>query len=276
MRLQNKRYCIEFLRLLLILSVLGLLAEHSRATAKEQNADSWSLQSPDKQLAVTVTLADLSSMPGNHKGKRLYYRIDHGPADARVEVLPFSPLGIVRKDQAFVDGLKFVSARPIRQINETYEMPHGKRRLCRNHAQELILTFKNRHDAKLNLILRAYNDGIAFRYCFPEKDKKRRTVTAELTGFRIPADSRVWIQPYQEAGQYTPAYEDYYLNGIRAGTASPEQSGWALPALFKLGNGQWVLLAEALIDGSYCGTRLAQQAPDGLYRVRLPDVAEGN
>ena len=33
---------------------------------------------------------------------RLYYRIEHGPEGRRVEVLPWSPLGITRRDEAFV------------------------------------------------------------------------------------------------------------------------------------------------------------------------------
>ena len=32
----------------------------------------------------------------------------------------------------------------------------------------------------------------------------------------------------------TPAYEEYYHNGIPAGTAAPGEAGWRLPALFQV------------------------------------------
>ena len=38
-----------------------------------------------------------------------------------------------------------------------------------NAANEVVVSFENPSKAKLNLIIRAYNDGITFRYEFPEK-----------------------------------------------------------------------------------------------------------
>ena len=111
----------KLFRLLLTVAAFCLLVGRLNAS------DSWSLHSPDKRLAVTVRLVDLSSMPRYPVGKRLYYKIEQGPAEARVEVLPISPLGIGRKDQTLVEGLTLDSAQRIRQIDETYEMPHGKR-----------------------------------------------------------------------------------------------------------------------------------------------------
>ena len=258
-------------RVCLFLGVAVLTS--STAVAAEE---SWSLGSPDGKLVVTVRQADLSEGSAYPSGKRLYYKIEHGAEDDRAEVLGLSPLGIVRSDQAFQEGLELVSAGRIKTIDENYEMPHGKRRVCRNHAREMVLDFKNHSGARMQLVVRAYDEGIAFRYGFPERDETIRTVVEELSGFRIPVGARAWMQPYQQSGQWTPAYEDYYRNGIAAGSTSPEDAGWALPALFKLADGHWVLLAEAMIDGSYCGMRLGKQAPDGLYRFRLPDAAEGN
>jgi alpha-glucosidase len=63
---------------------------------------------------------------------------------------------------------------------------------------------------------------------------------------------------------------------VAAGDPSPGAAGWAFPALFELPAGRWVLLTEAAVDGTYCGCRLAQKSPDGVYGIRFPDAAEGN
>ena len=54
-------------------------------------------------------------------------------------------------------------------INEEYTALHGKKSVCANSANEVVVSFENPSKAKLNIIIRAYNDGIAFRYEFPEK-----------------------------------------------------------------------------------------------------------
>jgi hypothetical protein len=129
----------------------------------------------------------------------------------------------------------------------------------------------------MQVIVRVADDGVAFRYVFPEQDDTPRRVLAEATGFQLPAGSRAWIQPYQPPSMWTPSYEDYFADGIEAGTAAPTGAGWCLPALFQVaGEDRWVLLAEAAVDEHYCGCRLEQQAPQSLYRIRFPEPDDGN
>ena len=60
----------------------------------------------------------------------MYYEVKY---DGTV-VLPLSPLGITRKDQAFVDGLKLVEARAVKSIDENVHDAHrqaqGVPQLC--------------------------------------------------------------------------------------------------------------------------------------------------
>jgi hypothetical protein len=238
----------------------------------------WCVASPDGQTTVTLSLAapaGEADYPADRA--RLYYEIQRGDGAARATVLPRSPLGIQRSDQAFVDGLRFTGAGTLQAIDETYRKLHGKRTVCRSQANQQSFSFENPAGAKLQLTLRVANDGVAFRYEFPEQDETRRTVLSEATGFRLPDGARAWIQPYQEPSQYTPAYEEYFQNGIPAGTAAPGEAGWCLPALFQVFQGnRWLLLAESAVDGTYCGTRLQPSAPHGVYRIRFPQAGEGN
>ncbi|MCU0914885.1 MAG: glycoside hydrolase family 97 protein [Planctomycetes bacterium] len=227
----------------------------------------WRIASPDEQTVVAVRLA----ATGN--GPWLSYEV----AYAGKPLVGPSPLGITRGDQEFTDGLRLVDAGPLKTIDETYTMTTGKRRVCRNHATEQTLILRNAGGANVELILRAYNDGAAFRYRFPDQSGERYVVTSESTGFRLPAEGRVWAHPYDRPSKYTPAYETYYVNGAAVGTPSSIESGWAYPMLFCTGDrSRWGLVTEAGLDGSYCGSRLTAKASDGVYQVRYPDAGEGN
>jgi len=225
----------------------------------------WEVTSPDGHVAITVKLTS--------PGARLVYE---AKCDSAV-VLTSSPLGITRKDRAFVEDLKLVKAEAVKTVDEKYTMLIGKCRECRNYAREQTFVFQNPAGAKMELIVRAYNDGVAFRYRFPEQSDERLVVTSEATGFRLPEGGKIWAHPYDKPSKYTPAYETYYVNGAAVGTPSASESGWAFPVLFcNADRSRWGLVTEAGLDGSYCGCRLEQNAPQGVYRIRFPDAGEGD
>ncbi len=225
-------------------------------------ATEWSLTSPDGHLAISVT---------RHPEGRLTWHVTRDGS----EILGASPLGVRRSDQTFVDTLTLVAAREPKNVDERYEIRYGKRWLHTVEGRERILTFANAANATIEVVLRAHNDGVAFRYRFPETDSTPKRVAEELTGFQVPAGSTGWIMPYQEPGKYGPAYEKFFEQ-VAAGKASPTPVGWAFPALFKTPAGKWLLLHESALDEHYAGMHLAAEAPDGVYRLRLPEPAEGN
>ncbi|MCP4313648.1 MAG: glycoside hydrolase family 97 protein [Bacteroidetes bacterium] len=229
-------------------------------------SEDWQLTSPDGQLLIQVE-------EGSENGKLLYqifFRSDTG----MVPVLLPSPLGIERADQRFMEGLSISSGSGPETIQEPYELLHGKRRENPGNANQLKLHIQNSEGARLTLELRAYNQGVAFRYIFPEEDSTAHTITAESSGFHVPESGTAFIQPYPDA---YPAYEQYYKSNIPVGTPSPNKAGWAFPALFQIEQGRfWMLISEAGLEGSYCGSRLQQEAPGGKYMLRFPDASEGN
>jgi len=114
---------------------------------------SWTVASPDGRIQIKISLIDSAGKT------RLGYEI---ACDKQTVVSP-SPLGIVRRDQSLGEGLKFVGAGTVKTIDETYTMLTGKRKTCRNFANEQTLVFQNPGGARIELIVRAYNDGAAFR-----------------------------------------------------------------------------------------------------------------
>jgi alpha-glucosidase len=222
---------------------------------------SWEVASPDGRTAIAVSL-DGSG--------RLVWRVAHDKA----AVLADSPMGLRRHDQTFVEGLKLAEASDATAIDERYSMPHGKRHDHVVRGRERVLTFVNPQRAKLQVVLRAHDDGVAFRYRFPETDTTVRRVFEEYTGFHVADGSIGWMLPHQDVHKYGPAYEDLF-QAVRVGEAAPRPAGWSFPALFKAPSGAWMLLTEAALDDGYVGSHLAAEVSGGVYRIKFPDPEEG-
>jgi hypothetical protein len=243
----------------------------------ELNQKEWKLTSPDERLAIHVRNKPAEATDGTKQYlEELSYFISFKTENGLLQVIDSSPLGINRKDYDFSRDLTFLTAI-FDVIDENYQSLHGKKKIIRNHCNQITLAFQNPDKKKINLVIRAFNDGIAFRYTFPETDTAKYNISNENTGFCLPSDGHAFIMPYAEPNDWGPAYEQYYNMNIGIGTSSPSSSGWSFPALFQVQSGKiWILLTEAGLNSTYCGTHLAQDAPDGLYRIQFPDSGEGN
>jgi hypothetical protein len=202
----------------------------------------------------------------------LFYEVFSTKDGVSVQIIETSPLGLVRKDQSF-DVLKFLRVEKLIKINENYFLSSGKQLQNQNRCTEQTLHFENAVGSKIDLVVRAYNDGVAFKYVFPEISTNNYTVTKELSGFNLPEDGLAWIQPYDKPSDYSPAYEKNYEKGIPIASNAPTQDGWAFPALFEVKN-HWVLITEANLNEHFYGSHLNQDANKGLYTITNPHPDE--
>lgn len=225
---------------------------------------SWSVQSPSGNIEAQVTLQD---------GGKLVYSVQLADSAEKEPVIGLSPIGLIRADGDFSTGMKFIGATPAVAVTDSFVLSCGKQLKNVSRANEITLTFANGQGREMQVIFRAYDDGIAFRYAFPGPGEGVYTVESELTGFAIPADGRAWMQPYDKVSQWAPAYETYYQKEIPIGTAAPGAEGWSFPALFQTGQA-WVLLTEAAVDSFYFGAHLQPKADNGLYTIRMPEDEE--
>ena len=251
----------------LLSSSLALLLCWSSTLAAQGGARDTALTVENRERTLRFTLSIDGDAPE--------YRIDRlTPDGATNVVIDESPLGITRSHEDFTSGLEFVSASPATDLTSVYKLVSGKQLDVRRRTRQRTFTFRNTSGAPMTLTVRAMSDGIAFRYGFPRAAFAEDSVTGEATGFRLPVGGSAWMQPYRR-GQAAP-YETDYRNAIPIGTASPDESGWALPMLFH-SNDEWVLITEAGLDRTSYGAHVERRAEGGLYHVRLPeaDEAEG-
>ncbi|HVX00656.1 MAG TPA: glycoside hydrolase family 97 N-terminal domain-containing protein, partial [Candidatus Babeliaceae bacterium] len=218
------------------------------------------VQSPDQKIVVEVF-----SKQNNDIGE-WYLKASYNNNGKNTVAIPEIDLGLSRSDQDFSNNLKFVKADKQTLINEEYAALHGKKSLCKNSANEVVVSFENPSKAKMNIIIRAYNDGIAFRYEFPEK-KGSFVVKDELTAYSIPSATTRWME------KWNPANEGLYTEMSNDKIASGE---WGYPALFNSGNKEcWFLVHESDVDRNYCGTKLSNVADSSKYKLQFPNPKDG-
>lgn len=241
-----------------LVASLILLAENLWAASQ---TNSWSLASPDGQCVICVALGA--------NGDLNYHVSRTGKA-----VIQKSPLGLRRDDQSFERLLTLVNAGTIEQRREKYELFTGPQPRVNHVLNYRRLTFRNTNNVPIEIDLAASDEGVAFRYRFPEINAAVRIAKAELTGFTLPLNARGWLQPFHAAGPYTPACEDFYFH-VSPGDPPPDSRakavGWAFPALFHAPDADtWMLLTESGTDESYCACHLAPDSSGGTYRIAFP------
>jgi len=220
--------------------------------------------SPDGKLAVEFKM--------NAAGSPVYQiNRDNQP------VLRESRLGLIRDDADFSQGLVLTGESKVTKVRDHYEILTSKRRLNYYRANRKEFHLATADGKMMDIIFQVSDEGVAFRYFFPDTTTNIQSLKEEVSSFHFQPDAKAWLQPMQVAktgyGSSNPAYEEFYSKGIPAGTPSPLGKGWVYPALFQSGD-TWVAITEASLGRTYCATRLRDQSPDGEYSVGFPDSRE--
>ncbi|MCF8357872.1 MAG: glycoside hydrolase family 97 protein [Prolixibacteraceae bacterium] len=180
-------------------------------------------------------------------------------------VIPQIGLGLICEGQDFSHDLEFIKSGKLKKIQDNYSALLGKKSRCTNEASEVVVSFENPSKLRMNVVLRAYNDGVAFRYGLPQKNG-RHVVTDELTSYRIPDSTTRWLEKFDLSNEKLYAkMEDAAI-----------QQDWCYPALFNDRNSKcWYHIHEAGLSRSYCATKLSNRDEKNSYNVTLPYPHEG-
>jgi len=218
--------------------------------------------SPSGDVQIAVTTDDEG---------QLTYSVTRG-GEVIVET---SPMGLSSTTHDLRGGVA-MSESSVRTIDESYTMRTGKRSERRVLGSETIVPLEASDGARAELILRAHEDGVAFRYRLLGDGESE--VTSESTGFAIPDGARVLTRAYDGGDLvFVPTAGEYQQPPILLPLGEPiDRTGFAFPTAFELGGRDaYVLVSEADLDESYCGTRLNETPQGNLYQIRFPDEREG-
>jgi len=177
-------------------------------------------------------------------------------------LVDYSNISLQFDDGAFGNNTK--AGKPVyRAASEDYELITGKAKSVHHPYKELLLPLvENDSKHPVNLVVRAFNDGLAFRYELPAyADKANYVLTDENTHIQIAGDP---IARVLQLPSYTSSHEGLYT------TASynelKEDTLMDMPALFEFPGQAYMAVTEAALR-DYAGMYLVKH--DGVLTSRL-------
>jgi alpha-glucosidase len=233
-------------------ALLALLAWSGIAPALAETVAS--VESPGKVLRVELDVGGEG---------RIGYRVQR-KGQLLVDT---SRLGFLLQDaQQLLRGFALTSQQT-RSVDETWEQPWGERRYVRNHYNELRARFTETGSLKraLDVVFRVYDDGVGFRYEFPDQPQLRDVrISEELTEFAIAQPATAW---------WIPAFEWNREEYLYQRTPLTEVGIAQTPLTLRTADGTHLSLHEAaLVD--YAGMNLAREG-DGRLRAMLTPGDDG-
>lgn len=166
-----------------------------------------------------------------------------------------SSLGFNFDNGEFGSNLKVGKVRR-KSIDETYELVVGKVSTARNHCNEMVVPLQEKVSPGrlINLVVRAFNDGIAFRYEFPEQEGWNSYVMYdEKTQFRLSGNPMALLM-------YLPGYINTH-EGVYTHTGYDKIAKKRLiemPVTLEFENGVFMSITEAAIR-DYAGMYLVKE-----------------
>lgn len=199
-------------------------------------AQALSIASPDGSVTVEFSL---------HDGRPTY-----SVSRAGRELISKSKLGFLLSDgPSLAENFKLASAKG-RSFSETWEQPWGEQSKILNAYNELRVELRQQDEPAHTIVVvfRAFDDGVGFRYEWPEQDNLARlNIQDELTEFALAEDCTAWWIPAYQSEHYEYLYHPTRVSEIKIAHT---------PATFEFSNGDCVSIHEAaLID--FAGMSLA-------------------
>ena len=192
------------------------------------------------------------------------YRDEQG----KVEVLKIADYGLLTKDGGGKELFLQAVSEP-RLLKEHYQMLLGKKSECSNEANEIVYSFVDKLQRPMRMLVRLYDDGVAFRY---ELDGLLHTaITEDKTVYHVVEGTRRWIQ------EWTEAYENFFPLST---TGKGGKQHWGYPALIQANVSQaqqgqqkdvFALITEAGIERYNSASSLKNEQNPEDYHVFMDE-----
>lgn len=141
-------------------------------------SESLEVTSPDGRNRLSLAVDDAG---------RVTYAVER---DGRPLILP-SALGFDVREANLADGFS-VRGVTTAAVDETWTRPWGENKSVRDSHRETAVALENAAGVRLTLRLRAFDDGVAWRYEWSAPGVDSLTVMDELTQFRFAEDGASW------------------------------------------------------------------------------------
>jgi alpha-glucosidase len=224
----------------------------------------YQVKSPDGRIELLIN-------PGNNDNPGIHFSVSFNG----VKVLQDCPFALTFKEMPGLGRYIKVSGKEDNVIDETWERVWGKSKQVRNHCNELKLEFTEtgERNRKFNMIFRAYNDGIAFRYNIPEQESfSDFSLIRENTMFSFTGDYKIWAAHWNN---FVTSQEEEFKEGQLSDLKMNDILG--TPLLVQVDSAIWAAILEANLT-DWAGMCLSAGSKENSIITRLaplptePDV----
>jgi alpha-glucosidase len=235
-----------------LVAVCGLCVPLARAQEVRFEAPGVTLMSPNRILSVSLRV-DNDGRPE--------YSIQRG----RQLIVDWSRLGFILASAPKLERNFSIGKVEQRTLDDIWEQPWGERRFVHDHCSEMRVMLLEKSGRELGLVFRVFDDGVGFRYEFPDQPQLRQVeIVDELTEFAIAEPATAWWIPAGEWNRY-----EYLYNR----TPLAEVGQAHTPLTLKLESGIHVAIHEAaLVD--YAGMWLRRVTGQRL-KAKLSPSSSG-
>lgn len=165
--------------------LLTLVVAFALLSCNDNVIQTTEITSPNKKVVVNFSL---------NKAGRPFYKVKFNTKT----VVDTSYLGFEFKDVPAFHKNFIVKNTSTSTFNETWQMPWGEQLDVVNNYNELRVELQEKTTPErfLNIVFKVYDDGVGFRYEFPEQARLRGEVfiTEEHTEFNLTEDYKTfWI-----------------------------------------------------------------------------------
>jgi len=178
-----------------------------------------------------------------------------------IEIIGKSALGYAVSGTGVLPGFPQIDKVQKSQVDGSWTPVYGERSLYPDQYHQVLVSFslQDQHTPGIRLNIRAYNEGLAFRYEF--ESAEFCTLESELTEFALPASSDLWV-----SGR---AQSEIFKVKVRDLRAAPVER----PLLAQLSDSLFVSIGEAaLVDFARMKFVPAQGETTGLRAALDGDV----
>jgi len=212
------------------------------------------------------------------------YTVKYGGKD----VVKWSKMGFVLSvDSAFFKGFDVVGTEQ-KAVDNNWIPVWGEASVIRNHYQQLTVRLQKggAGGRRMDIVFRAFEDGVGFRYVFPKQDRLKYFVVGdEVTEFALAGDHKsFWIPGDYDTNEYP--YTTSALSAIDnrelvakstaiAVRVAPDAHAVQTPLMMKTADGLYINIHEAALIG-YPAMQLHVDGPSLTLSAALVPDAVGN
>lgn len=203
---------------------------------------------------ITIEKGDVSAKIVEDKATGRYFITASKGGEV---VLDASALG-AETSSDFTKNLTYVeNSKKTDSGKDEYTLSTGANREICDEYEELSFQLKSNDTGKImTVIVRAYDEGISWRYQWEGTAGEKETIKGEASEFVLPSNSSIWAG-YDNAGNYEYEYQKMKMSSVKAATAK-----YSVPLLASSGD-KWLLLTEASVfseKDTYCASHLSTSA----------------